>query len=238
VIGDSLVTGVGDAVNEGSGGYVLRAQQRFPASIFFNEGTAGLRTTALLKRLKKTFSPGQDSPLKQRLISADLVVIDLGRNDRWFFGPPAQTLRNLKRIRSSIATEVTAATGFAPLIVQAVLMYPNRGSQGPWVKELDDLIYKSHTSTEPADLRFDLVSKRLLNPDNIHPSSKGYVAMAKVFISYLLSNYPRYVAAIRADADNDGLYDDFESSRYGTSPANPDSDGDGLKDGDDPTPAG
>jgi lysophospholipase L1-like esterase len=238
VIGDSLVAGVGDSVNRGSGGYVLRAQQRFSDSTVFNEGTAGLRATALLKRLRKTFAPGQTSPLRQKLISADLVVLDLGRNDRWFFKPPAHTLRNLQRIRRSIATEVTATTGFSPLIVQAVLMYPNRGSQGPWVKELNGLILKSHTTTAPADLRFDLVSKRLLNPDNIHPSSRGYAAMAKIFISYLLKNYPRHVTAIRSDADNDGLYDEFEAIRYGTSPTNPDSDGDGLKDGEDPSPAG
>jgi hypothetical protein len=117
-------------------------------------------------------------------------------------------------------------------------MSPNRGSQSPWVKELDGLILKSHQVEFPADLRFDLVSKRLLQPDNIHPTSKGYVAMAKVFIAYLLNEYAEYVSLLREDQDSDGLYDMFEASRYGTDPLNADTDGDGIKDGRDPTPAG
>lgn len=238
VIGDSLVAGVGDSVNNGTGGYVLRSQQKFTQSTFYNEGEAGLRTPTLLKRVKKAFKTAESALLKERLIAADIVVLDLGRNDRWFFGPPAQTLRNLDRIRTAVRTEVSAATGISPLIITAVLMYPNRGSQGPWVKELDELILQSHSPSNPADLRFDLVSKRLLSPDNIHPSPKGYVAMAKVFSSYLLDECPRYASVLRPDTDNDGLYDEFEVSRFGTSPSNPDSDGDGLKDGVDPTPAG
>jgi hypothetical protein len=33
------------------------------------------------------------------------------------------------------------------------------------------------------------------------------------------------------------LYDEFEVERYGTSPSNPDTDGDGILDGKDETPA-
>jgi hypothetical protein len=117
-------------------------------------------------------------------------------------------------------------------------MSPNRGSQSPWVKELDNLILDSHEAESPADLRFDLVSKRLLQPDNIHPTSKGYAEMAKVFITYLLTKYPEHVSLLREDQDNDGLYDIFEASRFGTDPMNADTDGDGIKDGKDPTPAG
>ena len=117
-------------------------------------------------------------------------------------------------------------------------MYPNRGSQAPWVKELDALIVKSSTQSSPADLRFDAVSKKLLSGDQIHPTSKGYAAMAEVFTKYLKTVFPKHVAARRPDVDGDGLYDEFEKSRFGTSPASPDSDGDGLGDGEDPSPAG
>lgn len=35
----------------------------------------------------------------------------------------------------------------------------------------------------------------------------------------------------RADSDNDGLYDDDETNVYFTDPNNPDTDGDGIDDG-------
>jgi lysophospholipase L1-like esterase len=238
VLGDSLVSGVGDTKNGNQGGYVLRTQTRFPGASVVNQGVPGLRTETLLKNLRRAFANITTSKLGQDLLAADLVVLDLGRNDRWSFGPPAATLRNLKRLRQSIQSSVPRNGGVAPLVVTAVLMSPNRGSQSPWVKELDALIEKSHSTEYPADLRFDLVSKRLLQPDNIHPTSKGYAAMAKVFISYLLNNYPDHVAILREDLDNDGLYDMFEASKFGTDPTNPDTDGDGIKDGKDPSPAG
>ena len=238
IIGDSLVAGIGDTQNDNEGGYVVRTQGRFPQATVVGYGVPGLRTLTLLKTLRKAFVEVATSELAQSLIAADLVVLDLGRNDRWNFGLPAATLRNLKRARSMVESGVVEQGGVAPLVVTAVLMYPNRGSQGPWVKELNELIFKSHSMEHPADLRFDLVSKRLLSADNIHPTSKGYAAIGKVFIDYLRKEYQQYAALQRVDQDKDGLYDIFERSRFGTDPTNPDTDGDGLKDGDDPSPVG
>jgi len=238
VIGDSLVAGIGDTQNGNAGGYVLRAQERFPQATVAGYGVPGLRTLTLLKNVRKAFATAATSELAESLITADLVLLDLGRNDRWNFGLPATTLRNLKRARSMIEVGVEQQGGVAPLVVTAVLMYPNRGSQGPWVKELNELILKSHSTEHPADLRFDLVSKRLLSADNIHPTSKGYAAITKVFVDYLRKEYQQYVALQRADQDKDGLYDIFERARFGTDPTNPDTDGDGLKDGSDPSPVG
>lgn len=195
VLGDSLVAGIGDATNENQGGYVLRTQEKFPDARIIGHGVPGLRTTTLLKRLRDAFAGKKYPTLAADLLDADLVVLDLGRNDRWFFGPPATTLRNLQRIRSLLHEQVDAARGRSPVVVQPVLMLPNRGSQGPWVKELNDLILKAHTAEYPCDLRFDLVSKRLLAPDNIHPTSKGYAALAQTFTKYLRSSYPRYAQA-------------------------------------------
>jgi lysophospholipase L1-like esterase len=198
VVGDSLVSGIGDTKNEGKGGYVLRAQSAFPVATFFRRGTPGLRTVPLLQKLKKAFQTPTQSDFAQELLNADLVVLDVGRNDRWLMGLPSATFRNLKKARDFIEQSTLEQSGKSPLVALAVLMLPNRGSQGPWVKELDEIILSSHTKTHPADLRFDQVSKRLLSPDSIHPTSKGYTALAKVFISYLKNEYPEYVAA-RAD---------------------------------------
>lgn len=194
VIGDSLVYGVGDSKNDGKGGYVLRAQAKFPAANFINRGIPGLKTVPLLQKLTKAFKAPEDSGLAQDLLGADLVVFDVGRNDRWLMGAPAATLRNIKKARALVEAKVRELRGASPLQVLAVLMYPNRGSQGPWVKELDQLIIDSHTEGYPADLRFDKVSKRLLSPDSIHPTSKGYSALSKVFIDYLLKDYPKHIS--------------------------------------------
>lgn len=238
VIGDSLVYGIGDTQNENEGGYVLRTQERFPQAQVVGYGVPGLRTLTMLKTVRRALAAPATSELGKDLLAADLVVLDLGRNDRWNFGLPAATLRNLNRARSMIEAGVRSNTGVAPLVVTAVLMYPNRGSQGPWVKELNELIIRSHSDERPADLRFDLVSKRLLSPDNIHPTSKGYAAMGRVFIDYLRREYNRYALLQRADQDSDGLFDIFERSRFGTDPMNPDTDGDGIRDGDDTSPVG
>ena len=195
VVGDSLVSGIGDTKNGGKGGYVLRAQAQFPEATFYRRGTPGLKTVPLLQRLTKAFASPTESTLAQELLNADLVVLDVGRNDRWLMGLPSATFRNLKKARELIEKSTLQQTGKSPLVVLAVLMLPNRGSQGPWVKELAGIIFASHSKAHPADLRFDKVSKRLLSPDNIHPTSKGYTAISKVFISYLQNEYPEYVAA-------------------------------------------
>ncbi len=231
VLGDSLVYGFGDTKNKNRGGYVLRTQKKFSHVKFNNFGVQGQRTMQLLDDLEDAFSgKAEDRDLYEALLEADVVFLDLGRNDRWLFGTPSATFRNLKRISSFIKKNVSEKTGIAPLVITAVLMLPNRGSQGPWVKELDQLILRSNSKNAPADLRFDLVSKRLIGTDQIHPTSEGYNALAKTFISYLSKNLLKKVAALRPDADHDGVYDYFEINRFGTDPARIDSDGDGFSD--------
>lgn len=195
ILGDSLVSGTGDTKNRGKGGYVLRAQESLPEAQFYNEGVPGLRTLTLASRVSKAFK-SSSSRLRTELLSADVVILDLGRNDRWLFGLPKDTLRNLKRVRTLIESNVAALVETRPLVVTAVLMLPNRGSQGPWVKELNVLIRKSSSARAPADLRFDKVSKRLLSTDNIHPTSKGYAALSAVLVRYLLAKYPVYAARL------------------------------------------
>jgi hypothetical protein len=76
----------------------------------------------------------------------------------------------------------------------------------------------------------------LLGNDRLHPTSKGYGAIAAVLIKYLRSDYPAHARTLREDLDNDGLYDLFEEGRFGTDPTDPDTDDDGMKDGSDPDP--
>ena len=234
MLGDSLVAGYGDTDHNNQGGYVLRAQNALPQASIENFGVPGLNTVQLLLNLNKAFRGTSYRALAAALDKADLVVLDIGRNDRWFFGLPLQTFRRIKRAESLIKRQVATRVGNAPLVVTAVLMLPNRGSQGPWVLELNQLIEGSDSTQAPADLRFDKVSKRLLSADQIHPTPLGYKALAAVFVSYIKKVYPRHVSALRADTDEDGLYDIFEQSVFGTDPNDPDSDDDGILDGNDP----
>ena len=185
VVGDSFVYGTGDTLNKGRGGYVVRARKKLRGVSLEGFGTKGLDTRQLLKRVGDEFSRTEVSPLREALVGSDIVVLDLGRNDRWFFGLPAEAYRNLKRIGTLIRSKVSAEAGSAPVVVTAVLMLPNRGSQGPWVKALNKLILKSDRPEAPADLRFDLVSKKLLSGDQLHPTSIGYDELAKTFVRYI-----------------------------------------------------
>jgi hypothetical protein len=105
-----------------------------------------------------------------------------------------------------------------------------------WISELDKFIAAANSKSAPTDLRFDSVPWQYCGPDRIHPTPKGYDKLAKVLVKYVNVAYPEHVKALRKDKDEDGLYDIFESSRFGTDALNPDTDGDGLLDGEDPDP--
>jgi lysophospholipase L1-like esterase len=198
VLGDSFVKGIGDTKNSNSGGYVIRTAKALRKIIFKPFGKPGLEARQLLKQVNDSFAASKDSPLKEALITADYVVLDLGRNDRWYFESPAKTARHLKRIRLQIEKGVGQLTGgFAPLVVTAVLMLPNRGAQGPWVKDLNVVIRKGDALDAPADLRFDRVSKRLLSNDQLHPTSLGYAALAETFVTYLTKTLPARLGTAR-----------------------------------------
>jgi lysophospholipase L1-like esterase len=231
VLGDSLVSGYGDSVNNNKGGYVLRTANKFKNFEINNFGVPGIRTRELLSDVIDAFARKQShKSLYNALISSDVIVLDLGRNDRWLFGTPLETFRNLKRIRTLIQNKTAKISDVAPLLITAVLMLPNRGSQGPWVRELNQLILDSNTRSAPADLRFDLVSKRLLASDQIHPTSEGYEALFNTFSDYISNDLRQKIKALRADKDKDKVYDIFEIKKFGTDPTLNDTDIDGKSD--------
>lgn len=236
VVGDSVVYGTGDVRNNGRGGYVLRIAKKFPGASFDNRGTPGEEARRVLGVVQDAFTGLGDTTFATSLTEADIVIIDIGRNDWWKFLPAKATLRNLKRLRALIQNEVNTVTGHKPLVIMAQIMGANRTGQGTWVAELNQYIAASNKLGTPADLKFSSVSKRLLI-DRVHPSSLGYDAIAKILYSYLTQTLPKHVAVFRRDSDRDGLYDEYEAEKFGTSPTNPDTDGDGILDGRDPSPA-
>jgi lysophospholipase L1-like esterase len=236
VLGDSLVAGIGDSIHSGKGGYVLRAAQRFPDATFLNFGEGGATATNIIFDVERGFTGRGHASLKAGLVEADLVVLDVGRNDQWSAQSPLATRRNLKRIQTTIHNNVRQLTGHSPLIVTAVLMIPKRLRQAPWIGELNGLLRSSNSTNAPTDLRFDTIPKRYLSADRIHPTSQGYDKLASVFIAYMSNLYPSHVKKLRPDRDRDGLYDEFEAERFGTNPSVTDTDYDGVPDGADSDP--
>jgi lysophospholipase L1-like esterase len=197
VIGDSLVYGIGDTKNKNKGGYVLRLQKALPEASVQNLGVPGLRTFELLELLNRAYTKNKAPKTKAVLNSSDVIIFDLGRNDIWIDTSPEASYKNLEKASSIIRKKVKQSSGTAPIIVTAVLMLPNRGSQSPWVQELNSLIEEGNTISTPADLRFNLVSKRLLSSDRIHPTSKGYDALAKTLLKYVTKTLPKKIRTIQ-----------------------------------------
>ena len=188
--GDSLVFGIGDTSNKNKGGYVLRVGKKLKGVTVVNLGVPGIATDELLAVFKAAFS---ESPTRKQkiffdaIIKADVVVVDLGRND-YFREDRERTIEEtfgyLRDINSYIKNAVEDRGAVVPYLVQAVLMRPNRTDQGIYIKALNSLIQQNSSASFPADLRFDLVSKRLLGTDQIHPTPKGYDALARTFVLY------------------------------------------------------
>jgi lysophospholipase L1-like esterase len=184
VIGDSLVFGTGDSV---PGGYVSRSKKALRGIKLQNFGSPGEKARNLKPKISLAFRKG--GKLKQGLIISDYVILDLGRNDRWYFEDPINTFNDLKAARQFILRQVMRSSSFKPILIIATLMLPNRGSQGPWVSELNSHIRSAHSKSFLTDLRFDLVSKRLLSKDQIHPTPEGYSALSRTFVSYVKSKF-------------------------------------------------
>lgn len=232
-VGDSLVFGTGDTANGNKGGYVLRLKKSLRKSSIKSYGIKGLRASTLLRLVADTYVSKNTSlypQFRKNLAASDIIVLDLGRNDRWLRGPELKTYRHLALTAQRIAKGVKLDTGYSPLVVKAVLMLPNRGDQGPWVQGLNKIILSKSTVRYPSDLRFDVVSKRLLNDDQLHPTPKGYAAIAKAFRDYI-PTLKNYCETLRPDTDADGISDIFETSKFFTNPSAADTDGDGKSDG-------
>ena len=231
IMGDSIAYGFGDTQNKNRGGYALRLAKKIPAAQVTNLGKPGMRSFELMAHLKDIFKTKKFESRRTALLESDIVILDIGRNDRWLFGEPITTYKNLLVSAKRIRDEVKKVEGTSPLVVIAAMMLPNRGSQGPWVKALNSLIVAGSTTANPANLRFDLVSKRLLSYDQIHPTSAGYEALTRTLVAYLRSTLTKYMRVLRPDTDADGIPDIIETTRTGTDPSLYDTDGDGLSDG-------
>jgi len=230
-VGDSIVVGVGDSLYGSHGGYPLRIQKRFSTSRVVNLGVPGVTSLRLYQLLASGLRPGTPSPLKAQLRSADIIVIDVGRNDYWQKVPPGMVVRNIFRIAGLLRSQLFK-NGVAPLVVVATMIPNARSCQAPYVSEINSLLLRYRFPHLPGYLRFDRdMSTSLLGGDGLHPTSAGYERMAKIAAHYLTHEAQEWSMRHRPDMDADGVYDLFEKKKFKTDPNRPDTDGDGYVDG-------
>ena len=189
-VGDSIVTGFGDTENKNRGGYVLRLQQKFPDVTFKSVAANGLKTGGLIELLTRAFDSTEAPVTLANLKESDVVILDMGRNDRLVPKPVRDTYKALQLAGSKIRRGVKRFSGFEPLVVTSVMMIPGRPYIAPFVRKLNAIILESNSPDHPSDLRFDRVKSSFLSNDKLHPSSKGYEALSKVAEKYLLTELP------------------------------------------------
>lgn len=205
VLGDSIVAGVGDErFGNAGGGYVKRTGALLSGVVMTGVGTPGQDSSQLYQIVKSTLSGGAMRPrLRQTLLDADIIVLDIGRNDWWRVArrekpPVADSYARLRRLQRHLRDELTARTGRTPLVLLSRLLLPNRTGQGAWVGRLNARIAAGSSRYLPANLRFDLISKWLYNKDQLHPTAVGYDEIADYFRAFLTTSVPKMWNDIRA----------------------------------------
>lgn len=227
-LGDSIARGRGDSVNGDQGGYVKRLESLATVS---NLGENGQTTRGLLLSLKR----GNKS-INRGLKNADLIIVDVGRNDYFDYLAEEisleQIVRNIKRVGNLAANKAAAGDPTKkPFVITGPLIRVNRTDQNIFVGELNEVIRRFKARGLPAYLEFDKnFSKSNLNADNLHPTSAGYDQIFEYLKKFIRRDLQALLRANRADSDADGIYDLFEPS-FGMDPNDSDTDDNGILDG-------
>jgi lysophospholipase L1-like esterase len=231
-VGDSIVTGVGDEKRGNHGGYVKRLRQHLPFAKVTNDGVPGITTSRLIRYLKTEFKQKRRSRYYRRAFGADVVIVDVGRNDYWDHNAnPAITARNIRRISKILKRKRMRKNGVAPYVVVASLLPTNRGFQAGFIDATNNYLNAYNGPAMPLDLDFYSMPRNLLAGDGLHPSSAGYHWLTELIEAYVTGPLQATLASHRPDNDSDGVYDVFEDNIFQTDPTNPDTDEDTFTDG-------
>lgn len=227
--GDSIVKGRGDVTD--NEGYVGRVRDMFPGASVTNLGVAGITSARLFRSFKHLLSKPGPGRTKLKTEDADVIFIDVGRNDYWGHRSPSLTVRNIRRLVKYLLLNVGTDVQSSPYFVVATQLPTSRGYQAPFIRAVNSGLLKLSSPNFRVGVRFDQINLKYISADGLHPIPAGYSAMARKVARYVKGPLQRIFRGLRPDDDADGVFDIFETLRYGTNPKLADTDGDGFTDG-------
>jgi hypothetical protein len=231
-LGDSFISGRGDLERPSNPGYIGRLSVRFPEVKFTKVGFPGITAQKLLAEIKQEFEKRPKKRIAKALGTADILLVDVGRNNFYDFDSPAFTVAVLKRLSLYLKTKTKQIFKSSPLLVVSFIAPTPRRFQEPWITETNALLLQFRSEDFPVYLRSDLLDVTTISVDGIHPAATGHQMLSDLAAEYLKEEAPKRQKLLRSDLDQDGIYDQFEKLRFKTSPKKADSDGDSLGDGD------
>jgi lysophospholipase L1-like esterase len=231
-VGDSFVSGQGDLEHRSNPGYIGRLSLKFPEVKFTKVGFPGITAQKLLAEIKQEFEKRPRRRIAKALGTADILIVDVGRNNFYDFDSPAFTVAVLKRLSLYLKAKTTQVVKSSPLIVVSFIAPSPRRFQQPWIDETNALLLEFRSEDFPVYLRSDLLDVTTISVDGIHPAAAGHQQLSDLVAEYLEEEAPKRQRLFRTDLDKDGIYDQFEKLRFKTSSRKADTDGDSLSDGD------
>jgi lysophospholipase L1-like esterase len=201
-IGDSVVYGTGD-IND-KGGYVARLRPRLPEVTAKKLGEPGISTTGLLTELQIWTKPRAHlTPESRKIVAADYIVFDVGRNDYYEIDPAyredpdaleAMAVTAVQNIRSMIIklkSELLRRKLPRPRFSVATLLPTRRDFQRFYLDGVNTLLLTHITENLPVDVPFHTLDEELMSPlpDGLHPSPEGYEALAKELAHLIKSRF-------------------------------------------------
>ncbi len=228
-IGDSFVRGIGDTNNKG--GYVARFKTDFATNgiVVTKVGIPGATTWRILRKFKDTLL--NKGEIYNKVVDADVIIIDAGRNDFWHNRKTMYSITTIKRLIKFLKENLTE-NDTSPMITVSTLMHVsyNKVKQLSFIKEFNALLLGQTDIS--GIIRQHSFHYSLLSSDGLHPTPYGYTYIYKKLKKQIRKALYSKMLTLRKDLDNDQIYDYFEEVRYLTNPSLQDTDGDGISDGD------
>ena len=196
-LGDSIVKGVQDSFFDelGNGGYPLRLSAQLPMADIWNLGIPGATTRSLFRATRKNSRRSRGRTFKA-LRDADIIVIDVGRNDFWERVSEMTSLRNIKRLKVLLTRWQQNRTGKESYIVVSSLIPTKRPEQQIFVDKLNSAINRRKAQLN-VYMRFEKLGTEILSEDNLHPNALGYDAIAEFARRVLARNISRKAKALQ-----------------------------------------
>lgn len=187
-IGDSFVRGVGDSPAD-NGGYVARLAALYPDASIQNLGVPGITSEQLYRNYKYIFDRGSHGPTWAALQRADIIILDVGRNDFWAQNPSFEVARNVKRLVGLLRSHLSQDPNYpAPAFGVTRLAPTNRSFQASFISAVNRELLKLKSSTFPVEIRADTLNRKYLRRDGLHPSSRGYDGLAEITAAWINGN--------------------------------------------------